>query len=205
MMRQRADISNPDYAFVACACPLILLESLYRLWYRIEHFVRPGEKLIEYLKIWLEPQSLLNTDKGWETGQDIEIAAGILDLFHLLPNPAVTLLESAQVFPPTGQHWLWVDRLPRYRPVILLLCVQPLSALLLVAIGFALARLCVDPSVRKYTCSTTRKSDIIWQAAVPVGPTLVTKLCSNLQLQFAMLVRLILSAFVIRNGHQSPI
>ena len=53
--------------------------------------------MIEHLKVWLEPQTLMTADKSWATGQDSEIAAGILELFHLLPQQAVQLLESSQV------------------------------------------------------------------------------------------------------------
>ena len=36
--------------------------------------------------------------KMWENSQDSDIAIAILELFHLLPNPAVKYLETSQVF-----------------------------------------------------------------------------------------------------------
>lgn len=53
-----------------------------------------GEKLIDHLKKWLEPEKLLQVTHSWEPGQECHIAAAILDLFHLLPPPAVKFLES---------------------------------------------------------------------------------------------------------------
>jgi hypothetical protein len=53
-----------------------------------------GEKLIDHLKKWLEPEKLLTVPHSWEAGQECHIAAAILDLFHLLPPPAVKFLES---------------------------------------------------------------------------------------------------------------
>lgn len=53
-----------------------------------------GEKLIDHLKKWLEPEKLLAVTHSWEAGQECHIAAAILDLFHLLPPPAVKFLET---------------------------------------------------------------------------------------------------------------
>ena len=53
-----------------------------------------GEKLIDHLKKWLEPEKLLSVTHSWEAGQECHIAAAILDLFHLLPPPAVKFLET---------------------------------------------------------------------------------------------------------------
>lgn len=53
-----------------------------------------GEKLIDHLKKWLEPEKLLVVQHSWDPGQECQIAAAILDLFHLLPPPAVKFLET---------------------------------------------------------------------------------------------------------------
>ena len=53
-----------------------------------------GEKLIDHLKKWLEPDKLLSVAHSWDPGQECHIAAAILDLFHLLPPPAVKFLET---------------------------------------------------------------------------------------------------------------
>jgi hypothetical protein len=53
-----------------------------------------GEKLIEHLKKWLEPEKLLAVQHSWDPGQECQIAAAILDLFYLLPPPAVKFLET---------------------------------------------------------------------------------------------------------------
>ena len=53
-----------------------------------------GEKLIDHLKKWLEPEKLLAVQHSWDPGQECQIAAAILDLFHLLPPPAVKFLET---------------------------------------------------------------------------------------------------------------
>lgn len=56
-----------------------------------------GEKLIDHLKKWLEPEKLLVANKLWENSQDSEIAIAILELFHLLPSQAAKYLETSQV------------------------------------------------------------------------------------------------------------
>ncbi|EIE23491.1 hypothetical protein COCSUDRAFT_65942 [Coccomyxa subellipsoidea C-169] len=77
---------------------LPLLRGLARLlnllasWFN----VTLGEKLIDHLKKWLEPEKLLQVTHSWEPGQECHIAAAILDLFHLLPPPAVKFLESGE-------------------------------------------------------------------------------------------------------------
>ena len=59
-------------------------------------FVAPsaGEKLIEHLKAWLEPEKLAAQECAWSPGQAPEIAAAILELFHLLPPQAAGFLHS---------------------------------------------------------------------------------------------------------------
>lgn len=56
-----------------------------------------GEKLIDHLKKWLEPDKLMAPPKMWENSQDSEIAVAILELFHLLPSAAAKFLETQQV------------------------------------------------------------------------------------------------------------
>ena len=56
-----------------------------------------GEKLIEHLKKWLDTTKLLETPHSWEPGQESEIAAAILELFHLLPAQAAKFLETQGV------------------------------------------------------------------------------------------------------------
>ena len=56
-----------------------------------------GEKLIEHLKKWLDTTKLLETPHSWEPGQESDIAAAILELFHLLPQQAHKFLETQGV------------------------------------------------------------------------------------------------------------
>lgn len=58
-----------------------------------------GEKLIEHLKKWLDTTKLLETPHSWEPGQESDIAAAILELFHLLPQQAHKFLETQGVRP----------------------------------------------------------------------------------------------------------
>ena len=53
-----------------------------------------GEKLIEHLKAWLEPEKLAAQECAWSPGQAPLIAAAILELFHLLPPQAAGFLHS---------------------------------------------------------------------------------------------------------------
>ena len=64
-----------------------------------------GEKLIDHLKKWLEPDKLLSVAHSWDPGQECHIAAAILDLFHLLPPPAVKFLETGVRPPAAGLPW----------------------------------------------------------------------------------------------------
>jgi phosphatidylinositol kinase/protein kinase (PI-3 family) len=51
-----------------------------------------GEKLIEHLKKWTEPD--FAQKKIWPPGEEIKIAAAIINLFHLLPSAASKFLEQ---------------------------------------------------------------------------------------------------------------
>ncbi len=62
-----------------------------------------GEKMIDHLKNWLEPAKLLAVQHCWEPGQEAEIAAGMLDVFHKLPNKTKELLETQAKSPVCAQ------------------------------------------------------------------------------------------------------
>jgi transformation/transcription domain-associated protein len=49
------------------------------------------EKLLEHLQKWTEPQKITNA-KIWKEGEEIKIAAHIIDIFHLLPSAASKFL-----------------------------------------------------------------------------------------------------------------
>ncbi|KAK9813301.1 hypothetical protein WJX72_012102 [[Myrmecia] bisecta] len=75
---------------------LPLLKGLARLLELLANWfnVTLGDKLIQHLKKWLEPEKLLSVARAWEAGQEAPIAAQILDLFHLLPPQASKFLLS---------------------------------------------------------------------------------------------------------------
>lgn len=56
--------------------------------------MRSGEKLIDHMKKWLEPDKLAPNLVAWEPGEHAKIAAAILDLFHLLPPQGSKFLET---------------------------------------------------------------------------------------------------------------
>ncbi|XRB06256.1 transformation/transcription domain-associated protein [Pycnococcus provasolii] len=55
-----------------------------------------GEKLMEHLKKWLEPERLIGggSTVKWRHGEEAKIAAATLKLFHKLPDAAVKFLET---------------------------------------------------------------------------------------------------------------
>lgn len=53
-----------------------------------------GEKAIEHLKCWLDPEKLLKGQTSWKPGEEGDVAAEILQLFHLLPRSASKFLET---------------------------------------------------------------------------------------------------------------
>ena len=57
-----------------------------------------GEKLIDHLKKWLEPEKLTSAGHAWTAGQEAQVAAATLHLFHLLPPQAAKFLESGVCF-----------------------------------------------------------------------------------------------------------
>ena len=77
---------------------LPLLAGLAKLLKLLSNQFNPtlGEKLLEHLKNWLEPEKLANTQRSWRPGEEHKVAAAMIDLFHLLPSSASKFLESAQ-------------------------------------------------------------------------------------------------------------
>eukprot|EP00958_Prasinococcus_capsulatus_P028071 scaffold6247_cov416-Prasinococcus_capsulatus_cf.AAC.17 len=74
---------------------LPLLQGLARLLELLSNLfnVTLGEKLMEHLKKWLEPEKLAQASQtAWKPGEEPKIAAGILELFHLLPAAASRFL-----------------------------------------------------------------------------------------------------------------
>ncbi|CAD7696024.1 unnamed protein product, partial [Ostreobium quekettii] len=53
-----------------------------------------GEKLLDHLRKWLDPDSLMSTQRAWQPEDDPKIAAALLELFHLLPSSASSFLET---------------------------------------------------------------------------------------------------------------
>ncbi|PON39191.1 Armadillo-type fold containing protein [Parasponia andersonii] len=53
-----------------------------------------GNKLLELLKKWLEPEKLAESQKLWKAGEEPKIAAAIIELFHLLPMAASKFLDE---------------------------------------------------------------------------------------------------------------
>jgi transformation/transcription domain-associated protein len=70
-----------------------LLEGLARLLELLSNWfnVTLGEKLLDYLKKWTEPDKIAAT-KIWKQGDEPKIAAAIIELFHLLP-PSSSFLD----------------------------------------------------------------------------------------------------------------
>eukprot|EP00252_Welwitschia_mirabilis_P021819 TRINITY_DN5712_c0_g1_i1.p1 TRINITY_DN5712_c0_g1~~TRINITY_DN5712_c0_g1_i1.p1 ORF type:complete len:3567 (+),score=681.06 TRINITY_DN5712_c0_g1_i1:1467-10703(+) len=73
-----------------------LLQGLARLLELLSNWfnVTLGEKLLEHLKKWLEPEKLSQAQKSWKVGEEPKIAAAIIELFHLLPPTAGKFLED---------------------------------------------------------------------------------------------------------------
>ncbi|XP_048334555.2 uncharacterized protein LOC107424364 isoform X2 [Ziziphus jujuba] len=73
-----------------------LLQGLARLlellstWFN----VTLGNKLLEHLKKWLEPEKLAQSQRSWKAGEEPKIAAAIIELFHLLPMAASKFLDE---------------------------------------------------------------------------------------------------------------
>jgi transformation/transcription domain-associated protein len=71
-----------------------LLQGLSRLLELLTNCfnVTLGEKLLEHLNKWTDPAKIAAT-KLWKDGEDIKIAASIIEIFHLLPSAASKFLE----------------------------------------------------------------------------------------------------------------
>ncbi|CAM6100600.1 unnamed protein product [Calypogeia fissa] len=76
-----------------------LLQGLARLLELLSNWfnVTLGEKLMEHLKKWLEPEKLAASQKSWKVGEEPKIAAAIIELFHLLPSAAGRFLDPLVV------------------------------------------------------------------------------------------------------------
>lgn len=71
------------------------LQGLSRVLELFSHWfnVNLGEKLLEHLQRWTEPEKLAQL-KRWPPGTEARVGAAILDLFHLLPPAASKFLEK---------------------------------------------------------------------------------------------------------------
>lgn len=71
------------------------LQGLSRVLELFSHWfnVNLGEKLLEHLQRWTEPENLVQL-KRWPPGTEARVGAAILDLFHLLPPAASRFLEK---------------------------------------------------------------------------------------------------------------
>ena len=80
---------------------LNLLNGMQRLLKLLgNHFNETlGEKLVDHLKKWLEPEKLAAAQKSWRPGEEQKIASAMIELFHLLPPSASKFLESAKERP----------------------------------------------------------------------------------------------------------
>lgn len=76
---------------------LPLLRGLHRLLEQMSDWfnLTLGEKLLDHLRKWTDPEAFLTGQVSWKAGEEAEVAAAILDLFHLLPRTAVKFLESS--------------------------------------------------------------------------------------------------------------
>ncbi|GAB2260071.1 hypothetical protein Droror1_Dr00010926 [Drosera rotundifolia] len=74
--------------------PLLLglarLLELVSSWFN----VALGNKLLEHLKRFYEPEKLAQSQKSWKHGEEPKIAAAIVELFHLLPSAAGKFLDE---------------------------------------------------------------------------------------------------------------
>eukprot|EP00963_Diacronema_lutheri_P006687 scaffold587_cov339-Pavlova_lutheri.AAC.11 len=80
---------------------LPLLRGLSKLLELLSNWfnITLGERLLEHLKRWLEPEKLALAPKSWKAGEENMVAAAIIDIFHLLPPAAVKFLETTKDSP----------------------------------------------------------------------------------------------------------
>ncbi|DBA02933.1 TPA: hypothetical protein N0F65_005960 [Lagenidium giganteum] len=96
--KQSKDISLPKELLQQCLRPILLnladyrnltlplLDGLSRLLSLLSSCfnVTLGEKLLEHLRQWRDPERIINAGI-WKRGEEPLVAAAIIDLFHLLP------------------------------------------------------------------------------------------------------------------------
>lgn len=104
--KQNKDLLLPKELLQQCLRPVLLnladyrklnlplLEGLSRLLMLLSSCfnVTLGEKLLEHLKQWRDPERIIKAGI-WKRGEEPAVAAAIVDLFHLLP-PSESFLES---------------------------------------------------------------------------------------------------------------
>ncbi len=77
---------------------LELFDELSRLLCLLPEWLGPtiGDKLLEYLIQFKEPKKIINLseDKGWQTGEEAHVAAGLINLFYQLPLGEGKFVES---------------------------------------------------------------------------------------------------------------
>jgi len=78
---------------------LPLLQGLARLLELLSNWfnVTLGEKLIDHLNKWLEPEKLAQARNSWKPGEEAKIADSLINLFHLLPPMAHKFLDELVV------------------------------------------------------------------------------------------------------------
>jgi len=96
--RQRKDGAVPHAVLQSCMKPLLehlsdykrltlpALKALARLLELFSNWFHEklGEKLLDHLKAWTGPDKV-DSPSSWKTGEELLIAASLIDLFHLLP------------------------------------------------------------------------------------------------------------------------
>ena len=61
---------------------LSLLLELLSMWFN----PNLGDKLLGHLRQWLKPHEILASNHAWSHGEEVLVAAAIMELFHLLPH-----------------------------------------------------------------------------------------------------------------------
>ncbi|GFY88275.1 phosphotransferases/inositol or phosphatidylinositol kinase [Actinidia rufa] len=84
-----------------------LLQGLDRLLELLSNWfnVTLGDKLLEYLKKWLEPKELAHCQKSSKVGEEPKIAAAIIDLFHLFPSASGKFLDKLGYVHNSMRFW----------------------------------------------------------------------------------------------------
>ncbi|XAR57979.1 Non-specific serine/threonine protein kinase [Bertholletia excelsa] len=130
-----------------------LLQGLARLLELLSNWfnVTLGNKLLEHLKKWLEPEKLAQCQKSWKAGEEPKVAAAIIELFHLLPSAAgkfldelVTLTIDLEAALPAGQFYSEINS-PYRLPLTKFLNRYPTAA-----VDYFLARLSQPKYFRRF-------------------------------------------------------